>query len=151
MKNPWFITGLTDGEGCFSVSFNLRKKLNTGIEVRPSFCITLNKKDLATLQEVRGFFKVGGIRFSKKDQCYKFEVRSIADLCKSVLKHFRRYPLQTAKLEDFKIFEQICNLVYTNQHLNRARLAAIIKLAYQMNPSGKRKIPQEKLLKQLAS
>jgi hypothetical protein len=36
---PWYVTGLVDGEGCFSVSFTLRKRLKIGIETRPSFSI----------------------------------------------------------------------------------------------------------------
>jgi hypothetical protein len=150
MKNPWYITGISDGEACFSVSFNFRNKLKTGIEVRPGFSITLNKRDLESIKEIREYFGVGGIRFSRPDQCYKFEVRSIKDLYKKVIPHFRRYPLQTSKIRDFDIFDEICSLVYTNQHLSRVKLEEIIRKAYKMNPSGKRRIPQEKLLKQLA-
>ena len=150
MKDPWFVTGLADGEACFSVSFNFRNKLRTGIEVRPSFSITLNKRDLKTLEEIRHYFGVGGIRFSKSDHCYKFEVRAIKDIFKKILPHFERYPLQTSKQKDFQLFKRICFLVYTNQHLSRTVLEEIINQAYKMNPSGKRKIPREKLLKQLA-
>ncbi|MBU1956035.1 MAG: LAGLIDADG family homing endonuclease, partial [Candidatus Margulisbacteria bacterium] len=56
MKNPWYITGLCDGEGCFSVSFNLRSKLKTGIEVRPSFSVSLNKRDLEIIQDLEKYF-----------------------------------------------------------------------------------------------
>ena len=150
MKNPWYITGLCDGEGCFSVSFNFRRKLNTGIEVRPSFSVTLNKRDLDIIENVRQYFGVGGVRFSSSDQCYKFEVRSIKDIYKKVLPHFESYPLQSAKRWDFEIFKEICLLVYNNQHLSKERLEEIIRQAYKMNPSGKRKITIEKLLKQLA-
>src|SRR5882757_10267795 len=44
--DPWFVTGLTDGEGCFCVSLAIRAKLRTGLEVRPSFSLSLNEKDL---------------------------------------------------------------------------------------------------------
>ena len=150
MKNPWYITGLCDGEGCFSVSFNFRSRLKSGIEVRPSFSVTLNKRDIHMIKDVREYFGVGGIRFSKSDQCYKFEVRGIKDLYKIIIPHFDEYPLQSSKLKDFEIFKDICTLIYRNQHLCKSTLEQIIKKAYQMNPSGKRKIPIEKLLKQLA-
>jgi hypothetical protein len=45
MLNPWYITGLVEGEGCFSVSFNLRDSLKVGIETRVSFSVSLNKRD----------------------------------------------------------------------------------------------------------
>ena len=150
MKNPWYVTGLADGEGCFSISFNFRKKLNCGIEVRPSFSITLNKREIISLKEIREYFKVGGIRFSKKDQCYKYEVRSIKEIYKNIIPHFEKYPLNTSKDKDFKIFKRLCFLIYANQHLSKNVLIKIIQEAYKMNSSGKRKIPKEKLLKQLA-
>jgi hypothetical protein len=33
MLDPWYITGLVEGEGCFSVSFNLRDSLKVGIRI----------------------------------------------------------------------------------------------------------------------
>ena len=56
LLEPWFITGLIEGEGCFSVSFSLRKRLRTGIETRPSFSISLNKRDLNLVKQVHNFF-----------------------------------------------------------------------------------------------
>ena len=150
MKNPWYVTGFTDGEGCFNISFNFRTKFKTGIEVRPSFSITLNKRDLNLLKEINDFFKVGGIRFSKKDQCYKYEVRNIKDLMKVIIPHYEKYQLQSAKENDFAKFSKICELIYNNKHKSINDLKEIIEMAYEMNPSGKRKIDKEKLLKQLA-
>ncbi|KAF0133701.1 MAG: homing endonuclease/LAGLIDADG family 23S rRNA group I intron [Candidatus Saganbacteria bacterium] len=150
MKNPWYITGICDGEGCFSISFNFRNRFKSGIEVRPSFSVSLNKRDLDTIKMLNDFFGIGGIRFSKNDQCYKFEVRSVKELYKFIIPHFDKYPLETSKKKDFEIFKELCFLVYTNQHLSKVILEEIIKKAYKMNPSGKRKIPIEKLLKQLA-
>jgi len=63
--DPWFVTGLTEGEGCFCVSFTLRSTLRTGLEVRPSFALSLNEKDLGLLEELRGYFGCGSIRRSK--------------------------------------------------------------------------------------
>ena len=50
--NPWFVSGLIEGEGCFSVSFTLRKRLRVGIETRPSFSISLNQRDLNLLKQI---------------------------------------------------------------------------------------------------
>src|SRR5205085_9866345 len=43
--DPWYATGLVEGEGCFCVSFALRPKLRTGLEVRTSFSLSLNERD----------------------------------------------------------------------------------------------------------
>ena len=79
-----FISGFTEGEGCFCISFSRRAKLNTGIEVRPSFAISQHKRNFKLLQLIHSVFKCGAIRYSNRDQNYKFEVRSIADLIKII-------------------------------------------------------------------
>ncbi len=147
--DPWYITGLVEGEGCFSVSFNLRQKLKIGIETRPSFSISLGKRDLVLLKLIRNYFRCGGIRYSRADRTYKYEVRSVVDLVKKIVVHFERYPLCGAKKEDFERFAQICKMVHANLHLSRKYLPKIIELAYEMNPSGKRKYTKEKLLRVL--
>ena len=142
-----YITGFVDGEGCFMISFNKREKLVTGIEVRPSFSIGQNKRNLKILELIRDYFGCGAIRFSKKDQCYKYEVRSIGDLRKKIIPHFQKYPLKTDKKNDFQIFSCICDLVASSKHLNKEYLEEIIEKAYQMNESGKRKYKKDVLLR----
>ncbi len=144
-----YITGFTDGEGCFSVSFSLRKKLSTGIEVRPSFSISQHNRNLYLLKEVRDYFRVGGIRYSKKDGNYKYEVRSVKDLVNNIIPHFEKQPLKTSKSRDFLIFKKVCGLIYTSKHLNRYYLGKIIRMSYKMNESGKRKYKEQELLKLL--
>jgi len=147
MEQVWYITGFADGEGCFSVSFTKRAKMNTGLEVRPSFSIGQNKKSLALLQQLHTYFGCGAIRFSRHDQLYKYEVRSIRDLRERVIPHFKKYPLKTAKQDDFLTFSWICDQIAASKHLNKDCLKQIIEKAYAMNQSGKRRDTKLNLLK----
>lgn len=141
-----YVSGFSDGEGCFSISFNFRERLKTKIEVRPSFSIGQNKRNLGILQDIQQFFNCGSIRFSRNDQCYKYEVRNIDELCKKIVPHFRKHPLVTSKKDDFEIFSKICEKIFQMKHRNPEHLKEIIKMAFKMNSSGKRKNSQEKLL-----
>jgi len=141
-----YITGFIDGEGCFSVSFNLREKLKTKIEVRPSFVIGQNRRSLKILKKIRQFFNCGSIRFSKSDQCFKYEVRNIDELRKFIIPHFRKFPLMTTKKADFEIFSKICENVAQVKHRNPEHLKEIIRMAFKMNGSGRRKYKKAKLL-----
>ena len=147
--HPWYVTGLVEGEGSFSVSFNKRRKLAVGIETRPSFSVTLHRRDLPLLKALRAFFRCGAIRYSRSDGTYKYEVRSVPELVKKILPHFEKYPLVGAKGEDFRKFAEIVRLVHAKHHLNRQYLRQIIELAYSMNPSGKRKYEKDDLLRLL--
>ena len=143
----FYITGFVDGEGCFTVSFNKREKMKTGIEIRPSFSIGQNKRNLKVLELIRDYFGCGAIRFSKKDQCYKYEVRSIGDIRNKIIPHFKKYPLITSKNADFQIFADVCDMIAASKHLNKKYLEDIIEKAFQMNESGKRRYTKEQLLR----
>lgn len=146
---PWYVTGLCEGEASFSVSFNLRPRLLVGIETRPSFSVSLNARDLELIKALKSFFDCGAIRFSRSDNTYKFEVRSVNDLARKVIPHFQRYPLSGNKSRDFRAFARICEMVKANLHLNKKHLKEIIQLAYEMNKSGRRRLAKEELLREL--
>jgi hypothetical protein len=71
--DPWYVTGLADGEGCFCISLAIRAKLRCGLEVRPSFSLSLNEKDLPLLRDLQTFFACGWIRESRSDRTFKYE------------------------------------------------------------------------------
>jgi len=144
-----FLTGFIDGEGCFHISFTKRKKMKTGIEVRPSFSVSQQKRNLSLIKRIHEHFACGAIRFSRSDHNYKYEVRSLADLRKQIIPHFRSFPLQSSKARDFEKFVQICDLMANHQHVTSDGLRKIIDLAYQMNPAGKRRYLKKELLKVL--
>src|SRR5207237_6843258 len=75
--DPWFVSGLTEGEGCFCVSFAVRSKLRTGLEVRPSFSLSLNEKDVELLRDLLAFFGCGWIRESEVDRTFKCDSASV--------------------------------------------------------------------------
>ena len=143
-----YVTGLTDGEGCFCVSFSYRSKMNTNIEVRPSFSISLNQKDLPLLQKILKIFDCGAIRRSARDRCYKYEVRNLEDLDRSIIPHFKKFPLQGAKASDFEKFAKVCEMMKANLHRSKKYLPELIEISYSIN-QGQRKHNKEDLLKHM--
>lgn len=142
-----WICGITDGEGCFSISFNYKISMPCGIEVRPSFSISQKAHSLDAIKKVNNFFDCGGIRYSRQDGTYKFEVRSTKDLNNKIIPFFNKNNLLTKKHVDFLLFSKICKLIATGQHLNKTGLKEILIESYKMNGSGKRKYKLEDLLK----
>ena len=93
--NPYYITGFTDGEGCFFVGVSPDSKSKTGYRVKANFQIGLHLKDLALLEQIQLFFGVGKI--SKLGaESVQFRVYALEDL-KVILHHFDKYPLLTNK------------------------------------------------------
>lgn len=141
-----YISGYTDGEGCFSVSFLIRKKLLIGIETRPSFSVSQNEDRAEPLFLMQKHFQCGHMRRDYSDKTLKYEVRNLNDLCTKVIPHFRAHPMLSGKQKDFERFAQICMLMKEGKQHTKSGLRTIVHTAFQMNPSGKRKYTQAELL-----
>ena len=140
MKNVReYISGYVDGEGCFSVSFSRRSKMLVGWETKPSFSVSQNQDRAEVLYLIQKRFGCGFIRRDFSDKTLKYEVRSLDDLVKKVIPHFKKYPLISSKQKDFLKFKDICLLMKMNNHKHPLGLKRIIKIAFTMNPGGKRK------------
>lgn len=144
-----YFSGYVDGEGCFSVSFSKRPKLLVGWEVKPSFCVGQNYDRREVLDLMHQYFGCGHIRRDWGDRTLKYEVRKLDDLLNKVIPHFEKFPIKSAKQKDFLRFAEICVKIKKLEHRKVATLRKIMRGAYTMNGSGKRKRPLETLLKSL--
>ena len=143
MLNPYYITGFVDGEGSFSVSISPRDFKNVKWEIRPSFSISQNKRSRSILFKIKDYFQCGTIRPNRKDNTYKYEVRSVEELDKKIIPHFKKYPLQTDKKKDFEVFTSIIQIMKEGRHLTKEGLAEIINLLKTLPPERKRKYKLE--------
>ncbi len=146
--DPWFVTGLAEGEGCFCISFSLRAKLRTGLEVRPSFALSLNERDRSLIRDLQMYFGCGWIRESRGDRTVKYESRSTSELLMRIVPHFESYPLRGSKHRSYLGFVRICRMIEQGDHLVPASLREIVAIAYEMN-LGKRRHTQGELLRAL--
>jgi hypothetical protein len=132
--NPWFITGFTDGEGCFILIIRKNNKCSiprVGYRFEVNFQIELHKKDLALLEQVQKFFGVGKIYSKNRDSiCYL--VTSIKDL--QVIKdHFDCYPLITQKRADYELWKRIIEIMKVKRHLTLEGAQEIMAIKAPMN------------------
>jgi LAGLIDADG DNA endonuclease family protein len=144
-----YISGYTDGEGCFTVSISPRAKLLAGWEVRPSFSVSQNGDRAEVLHALQAYFGCGSIRPDRSDKTLKWETRRLEDLLGRVIPHFERYPLLSGKRLDLERFAAVCRLQAAGAHRTRAGLIDIVELVREMNPSGKRRYNAEEILAQL--
>ena len=129
--NPWFLTGFTDAEGCFSIKLQHNAKLKTKWRVRPVFSITLHIKDLSLLEFIKKSLGVGNISKSG-EKAVMFAVDSIKEI-HVIINHFDKYSLVTQKLSDYLIFKQCFEIIKQNKHLTERGLLEIIGLKSNLN------------------
>jgi len=143
MIDPNYITGFVDGEGSFSISISPRNFKDVKWEVSPSFSISQDKRNRGILFKIKDYFGCGTIRPNRKDNTYKYEVRSFQDLKNIIIPHFKKYPLQTTKKIDFEIFTKVIQIMEEGKHLTKEGLREIIELVSKLPPERRRKYKLE--------
>jgi LAGLIDADG endonuclease len=109
---PWFISGLIDGEGSFSISIykSNEHKLHWG--VRTVFVIDLHEREYFLLLKLQEYFGgIGTIFRNKVRNTVNYSVAGIPELKNIIIPHFENYPLLTQKLSDFLLFKQVVELI----------------------------------------
>ena len=129
--NPWFLSGFTDAEGCFSIGIRPDAKLKTKWRVLPVFIIKLHKKDLSILEVIKKTLHIGKIRKSGEN-CVQYVVESFKEL-QVIVNHFDKYPLVTAKVSDFVLFKQCFEMIKNGEHLTEEGLLKIVTLKSSIN------------------
>ena len=114
---PWFITGFSDAEGCFSFAIKPDAKSKLKWRTSPLFVIKLHIKDIAILELIKNTLMVGKIRKNGQNSV-QYIVESIKEL-QVIVDHFNKYPLVTEKASDssFLIFRQCFKIIKQREHL----------------------------------
>lgn len=132
--NPWFITGFTDAEGCFSCTIRKNPKAIDRYWVEVRFSIGLHNKDLELLKLIKNYFNgVGNIVIDEKRNRAEFRVSSLTDIMTIILPHFNKYPLITQKLADFLLFKNIVEIKNKNKSLTDSNFIEILGLKSALN------------------
>lgn len=129
--NPFYVTGIVDGEGSFGVFVKKDPRRSLGYLITLSFEIALDKKDLNLLKGLQAYFGVGGI-YKHSSDMMRYKVSSIQDIVKVIIPHFDKYQLVTQKRVDFDIFKRIVRIINKGP-ISREDMQEIVNLKTSMN------------------
>jgi len=119
--NPWYVTGLSDGEACFYIAAQKQYGRKEGgyrhtgrIRYIPGFTMGLRADDREVVMGMRAFFGVGKCFYRMRDQYetanrkpeWTYRVRG-RNHCTVLVRHFDRYPLQAKKRRDYEIWREL--------------------------------------------
>ena len=138
-----WITGFTDGEGCFSVAVIKNPTTRFGKQIFPEFVVTQGAKSLPALVEIQTYFGCGKIFVNKRydnhnEHLYRYCVRSVTELREKIIPFFEQYPLRTYKKNDFVFFKKVVAMMFKKEHLSVRGRNRILQLVSQMNQRKKR-------------
>lgn len=132
--NPWFVTGFSDAEACFSIKVTKNKKMALGWRIQAVFSIGLHAKDLVLLKQIQSFFNgIGAISSIKSNGSVTYAITKIEDINDVLIPHFDKYPLISQKKADFLLFKSIVNLTINKSHLSLTGLEKIVGLKASLN------------------
>ena len=138
---PWYVSGFVDGEGSFHIALYKDVRMKTGWKIIPEFHVSQRISSRSILDRLVLFFACGYVkanhRTNPNDLTYVYVVRDRNDLLEKIIPFFERYPLNTEKEKDFRMFARIVRMMNDNHHRTTAGVKKIITLAYQMNGSGR--------------
>jgi hypothetical protein len=81
--NGSWISGFTDGEGCFHISINRIQGMKLGWQVLPEFRIVQHEKDETVLYKIKNYFGFGDVKINRTDihgTRKEFRVRGLENL-----------------------------------------------------------------------
>lgn len=151
--NSWYISGIIDGEGCWTISISKNTNRTIGYIVSVSFEVALDTKDLNILKGMLAYFTVGNIYKHSKNMM-RYKVSSVKDIITNIIPHFDKYNLLTDKRNDFELFKKVIYILGKGP-LTEASLREVVSikasinkgLSYNLKSSFANIVPSKRLYK----
>lgn len=125
--HPWWITGITDGEGNFSINVNSKSN-----KITASYKVSQKTHSKWMLILVQKYFGCGNVVLDNKgNEAHKFVVSKTEDLLNIIIPHFDKYNLVTSKYLDYLDWKKAI-LLFKNQSRLKNK-DQIVKLKEGMN------------------
>lgn len=136
--DPWYITGLIEGEGCFCVSISKHKTKKLGYDARLMFEVEMIIDDKPLLEKLQRHFRCGQIYVLNYERYgwrphVKYAVKGQKEIIDKIIPFFLEYPLKGKKKKDFLLFCKAAKMFEQKKHLNKQGLKKLRSLQSKMN------------------
>ncbi|MBI3577081.1 LAGLIDADG family homing endonuclease [Candidatus Gottesmanbacteria bacterium] len=138
IMSPWYITGFTEGEGCFAIIVTKHKTNTSRKDANLCFEIELRADDKPILELIQNRLRCGRIvelhydRYGWKPHV-KFVVKKQHDIFFNVIPFFKQYSLKGKKGKDFLLFCQAAEIFRKKEHMTEKGIEELLKLREFMN------------------
>ncbi len=135
----YYLLGLADGEGCFTVGIKKQESAKFGWVLDPIFHVTQHRKNRAVLELFLRELRCGRImtKYGQPDTL-QFYVQNRRQIQEKILPFFRQYrPI--VKAEEFRKFAAIVEALQRGDHHDLDKFKVMLGTAYTMNYEGKQR------------
>ena len=132
--NPWYVTGLSDGDGMFGcIVFKEKKRISLEFKITG-----LSKTSSILMNNLKLFFNCGRIAIdNRRDGTIKFVVTDLNSIINKIIPHFDNYLLQGSKRLNFLTFKKISKMMENKEHLTELGYIQILEMYGSMNKNRK--------------
>ncbi len=135
----YYLLGIADGEGCFTISIKKQESAKFGWVLDPIFHVTQHRKNRAVLELFKRELHCGKVMEKYgQPETLQFYVQNRREIREKVLPFFRRYK-PIVKAEEFEGFAEIVEALERGDHHDLVKFKALMGLAYSLNYGGKQR------------
>ena len=146
IKNPNWVTGFIEAEGCFMVCFT-KGTTKLGKVVQLKFLVTQHDRDKFLLKSLIQYFGCG--QYNKRASNYlasDYIVTKFKDINEKIISFFDQYVLLGTKSKDLMDFKEIAELIKNKSHLTKEGIKKISYIKSRMN-KGRVLISKDNVIK----
>ncbi len=134
----YYIVGLVDGEGCFSVSIKKQDNARFGWVIDPVFHVTQSAEKRVVLEILKRTFNCGRIipKPGQEDTMLQYIVDARRNLVEKIIPFFRKHK-PIIKWSEFKHFAEIVEGLERKEHKSAEGFRMLIEKAYQLSSDRK--------------
>ena len=133
IRNPHWLAGFVDGEGCFSNLVIKKPGLDEIKTIVLEFKVTQHTRDNKLLESLVKYLDCGNIYYLKGINALDFKVRAFKDIDEKIIPFFIYYPLHGVKLLNYFDFVKAAEIIQTKGHLTEKGLSDILLFKGKMN------------------
>ncbi len=139
----YYIVGLVDSEGCFSISIKKQDGTKFGWVIDPVFQVTQSREHAAVLEILKRVFNCGRIipKPGQEASTLQYIVDARRNLAEKIIPFFKKYK-PIIKWREFQYFADIVEGLEKGEHRNLEGFRRLLEKAYKVSPERKYKLSE---------
>ncbi|OGI12129.1 hypothetical protein A3K64_02230 [Candidatus Micrarchaeota archaeon RBG_16_36_9] len=134
-----YLVGVTDSEGCFSISTKKQNDTKFGWVLDPLFQVTQHSTNRIILEMFESELRCGRIiEKPGQEDILVYIVDNRRQLKEKVIPFFEENKL-IAKQKDFEIFKEVVEALERKEHQDKEKFKKLVEKVFKMNLNGKQR------------
>jgi hypothetical protein len=137
----YYIVGLVDGEGCFSISIKKQNNAKFGWAIDPVFHVTQKKEHRQILELLKAVFKCGRIipKPGQENTALQYIVDARRNLMEKIIPFFKKHK-PIIKWKEFEIFAKVVEALEKGEHKDANSFKKLILQIYEASNERKHQL-----------